>query len=235
MGSSRSRASRSPAVTAFISGRAPFRNTIDPAKPPLPSPLNHPMITWAEMTSGRIQPFPQPSPSAVSMAAIGATPPLPVAPAKVSSPCFADLHHHDLPSSAQPAAAFGRPEWRPDLPHWRSTMPGSRTEINAIYGDSGRALPTLHGRGRGSTRGGVASLLHLLGDVGILTRCQILSRGGNCKFALLSVLCDPLQPRLRKFSIGKALRDDYDLCEIVIRRSLSMTDTDLMPRFSTAV
>jgi hypothetical protein len=34
------------------------------------------MITWAEIASGRIQPFPQPSRSAVSMAAFGALPPL---------------------------------------------------------------------------------------------------------------------------------------------------------------
>src|SRR6516162_2303686 len=41
------------------------------------------MITWAEMASSRIQLFPQPSPSAVSMVAFGATAPF---PGRVSRP-----------------------------------------------------------------------------------------------------------------------------------------------------
>jgi hypothetical protein len=52
---------------------------------------HNPMITWAELSSGRIQPFPQPSSSAVSMAAFGAKASPGAWPAIVGFPTHSEL------------------------------------------------------------------------------------------------------------------------------------------------
>jgi hypothetical protein len=52
---------------------------------------HNPMITWAGLSSGRIQPFPQPSSSAVSVAAFGAKASPGAWPAIVGFPTHSEL------------------------------------------------------------------------------------------------------------------------------------------------